>query len=158
HGEARAGLVFELVRVDVPAALAQPARPHGEPLEQLRGERRVAGAFVEIGAAEHQDVLGHGETSFLRERSRGRRIDIEPSAAAMSIRAASDRSGSMEANMHTSKKIAVVGATGRLGRPLADILRARGHRVTAISRALGVDVVTGAGLAAALDGADVVID
>jgi uncharacterized protein YbjT (DUF2867 family) len=55
-------------------------------------------------------------------------------------------------------KIAVAGATGRLGRPLVDILTADGHEVVAISRSNGVDVITGAGLAEALAGVDCIVD
>lgn len=57
--------------------------------------------------------------------------------------------------------IAVVGATGTLGRPLVAELEARGHRVRALSRSSPdhpVDLTTGAGLAAALDGVDVVVN
>jgi uncharacterized protein YbjT (DUF2867 family) len=60
--------------------------------------------------------------------------------------------------MHARRKIAVTGATGRVGRPLVDLLEERGHDVVAISRSLGVDVVTGEGLAEALDGVETVID
>lgn len=55
-------------------------------------------------------------------------------------------------------KIAVIGATGRVGRPLVDDLDGRGHEVVPISRSHGVDVVTGEGLAAALKGVDRVVD
>ncbi|HEY7103891.1 MAG TPA: NAD(P)H-binding protein [Mycobacteriales bacterium] len=55
-------------------------------------------------------------------------------------------------------KIAVAGATGRLGRHVADVLAERGHEVVPMSRATGVDVITGAGLDAALDGVEVVVD
>jgi uncharacterized protein YbjT (DUF2867 family) len=55
-------------------------------------------------------------------------------------------------------KIAVAGATGRVGRHIVDVLEARGHDVVPMSRATGVDVVTGEGLDAALDGVDVIID
>jgi uncharacterized protein YbjT (DUF2867 family) len=55
-------------------------------------------------------------------------------------------------------KIAVAGATGRLGRHVAEVLTERGHQVVAISRATGVDIITGSGLAAALDGAEVIVD
>ena len=55
-------------------------------------------------------------------------------------------------------KIAVTGATGRLGTPLVEILTEQGHEVVAISRSNGVDVITGEGLAEALAGAEVVID
>src|SRR5579862_7857045 len=55
-------------------------------------------------------------------------------------------------------KIAVAGATGRLGRHIAEVLAERGHEVAAISRATGVDVITGGGLDEALAGAEVIID
>jgi uncharacterized protein YbjT (DUF2867 family) len=55
-------------------------------------------------------------------------------------------------------KIAVVGATGRVGSQAVEVLEARGHEVVRISRANGVDVVTGKGLAEALTGVECVID
>ncbi len=55
-------------------------------------------------------------------------------------------------------RIAIAGATGRAGRHVVDVLAAGGHDVVSISRAAGVDVITGDGLAAALDGVDVIID
>jgi uncharacterized protein YbjT (DUF2867 family) len=55
-------------------------------------------------------------------------------------------------------RIAVAGATGRVGRHVVDVLRGGGHDVVAISRSNGVDVITGDGLAAALDGVQAVID
>jgi uncharacterized protein YbjT (DUF2867 family) len=60
--------------------------------------------------------------------------------------------------MESGKKIAVTGATGRLGRPLVEVLREQGHEVVEIARSHGVDVITGEGLAEALDGVEVVID
>jgi uncharacterized protein YbjT (DUF2867 family) len=55
-------------------------------------------------------------------------------------------------------RIAVAGATGRVGRHVTDVLRARGHEVVAMSRSTGVDVVTGTGLAEALTGVSCVVD
>jgi len=55
-------------------------------------------------------------------------------------------------------KIAVAGATGRLGRHVSEVLAERGHEVVAISRATGVDIITGAGLDAALNGVEVIVD
>ena len=55
-------------------------------------------------------------------------------------------------------RIAVAGATGAVGRLVVDAARAAGHDPVPLSRSGGVDVVTGAGLAAALAGADVVVD
>lgn len=55
-------------------------------------------------------------------------------------------------------RIAVAGGTGRLGRHLVDALTEAGHDAAPFSRTTGVDVVTGEGLAAALKGADVLVD
>ena len=55
-------------------------------------------------------------------------------------------------------KIAVTGATGRLGRPLVEILESEGHEVVPIARSKGVDVITGEGLAKALAGVDSIVD
>ena len=55
-------------------------------------------------------------------------------------------------------KIAVAGATGRLGTHIVEVVEERGHSVVPISRGNGVDVVTGEGLANALTGVDVIID
>jgi uncharacterized protein YbjT (DUF2867 family) len=60
--------------------------------------------------------------------------------------------------MQPSGKIAVAGATGRVGRQVVDVLEERGHDAVSISRSLGVDVVTGEGLAEALAGVETVID
>src|SRR3954468_12791728 len=58
----------------------------------------------------------------------------------------------------TKQKIAVVGATGRAGRHVVEALGAAGHEAVRISRAAGVDVITGKGLADALRGVDVIVD
>jgi putative NADH-flavin reductase len=55
-------------------------------------------------------------------------------------------------------KVAVAGATGRVGRHAVDVLNERGHEVVAISRSAGVDVITGDGLADSMTGVDAVID
>ncbi|KOX15753.1 SDR family oxidoreductase [Nocardiopsis sp. NRRL B-16309] len=63
------------------------------------------------------------------------------------------------------KSVLVTGATGTLGRPVTERLRAAGHRVRTLSRhadpddprAHAVDLRTGTGLTEALDGADVVV-
>jgi uncharacterized protein YbjT (DUF2867 family) len=57
-----------------------------------------------------------------------------------------------------SQKIAVTGATGRLGSHLVEVLEQRGHDVVPIARSVGVDVVTGDGLDEALSGVDTIID
>ena len=56
------------------------------------------------------------------------------------------------------KKIAVAGATGRVGRHAVEVLESRGNEVVRISRSNGVDVVTGEGLADALAGVEVIVD
>jgi uncharacterized protein YbjT (DUF2867 family) len=63
-----------------------------------------------------------------------------------------------ENTMQQSTRIAVAGATGRVGRHVADILESRGYDVVPISRAKGVDVITGEGLDEALTGVDTIID
>ena len=55
-------------------------------------------------------------------------------------------------------RIAVLGATGRVGSHIADVLRERGHEVVPMSRATGVDVTTGAGLDELLAGVQVIVD
>jgi uncharacterized protein YbjT (DUF2867 family) len=60
--------------------------------------------------------------------------------------------------MNPPKKIAVAGATGRVGRHVVDILEAEGHDVVAMSRSRGVDIITGEGLAGALTGVEAVVD
>lgn len=55
-------------------------------------------------------------------------------------------------------RVAVAGATGRVGRHVVDVLTERGHDVVPMSRSTGVDVVTGEGLAQALTGVECLID
>jgi uncharacterized protein YbjT (DUF2867 family) len=55
-------------------------------------------------------------------------------------------------------KIAVVGATGRVGRHVVDVLEEGGHQVVPISRSRGVDVITAEGLPKALSGTRTIID
>jgi uncharacterized protein YbjT (DUF2867 family) len=57
-----------------------------------------------------------------------------------------------------TQKIAVTGATGRLGSHLVEILEQRGHEVVPISRSNGVDVISGEGLDQALAGVETIID
>ncbi len=59
--------------------------------------------------------------------------------------------------MQEKTRIAVVGATGRLGHHVVDVMKAA-HDVVPISRSQGVDVFTGKGLAEALSGVQTVID
>ena len=60
--------------------------------------------------------------------------------------------------MKTGRRIAVAGATGRVGRHVVDVLEERGHEAVAISRSTGVDVITADGLAEALEGVEAVVD
>ncbi len=55
-------------------------------------------------------------------------------------------------------KITIVGASGLIGTKLVELLTADGHDVVAASRNTGVDVLTGEGLAGALEGADALVD
>ncbi len=57
-----------------------------------------------------------------------------------------------------SQRIAVTGATGRVGSPLVEILTGRGHEVVAIARSKGVDVVSGEGLDGALAGVETIVN
>lgn len=55
-------------------------------------------------------------------------------------------------------RIVVIGGTGLIGSKVVTILRAGGHDVVAASPRTGIDSITGAGLAAAMAGTDVVVD
>ena len=55
-------------------------------------------------------------------------------------------------------KIVVIGGSGLIGKKLVTNLRQQGHEVVAASPSSGVNTLTGEGLAAALRGAQVVID
>lgn len=55
-------------------------------------------------------------------------------------------------------RVAVAGATGNIGARTVSHLEKTGHQAVRISRSLGVDLVTGEGLQAALEGVDAVID
>ena len=55
-------------------------------------------------------------------------------------------------------RVAIAGGTGTVGAPTAEAVRASGHEAVILARSRGIDLVTGAGLDAALDGVDAVID
>jgi uncharacterized protein YbjT (DUF2867 family) len=55
-------------------------------------------------------------------------------------------------------KIVIIGGSGLIGSKLVPILRDGGHQALAASPKSGVDTLTGAGLAEALEGASVVVD
>jgi len=60
--------------------------------------------------------------------------------------------------MSSSRKFAVAGATGRVGRHVAAALEGAGHEVVRMSRSNGVDVITGDGVAEALAGVEAIVD
>ncbi|MEH3034427.1 MAG: NAD(P)H-binding protein [Aeromicrobium erythreum] len=55
-------------------------------------------------------------------------------------------------------RIVVAGGTGVVGRLVVEVARGRGHDVVVLSRAHGIDLLTGDGLAGAVEGADAVVD
>ncbi|WP_201008815.1 SDR family oxidoreductase [Paenibacillus glycanilyticus] len=55
-------------------------------------------------------------------------------------------------------KIVVIGGSGLIGKKVVSNLRNRGHEVIPASPSLGVNTITGEGLAEALSGAQVVVD
>lgn len=55
-------------------------------------------------------------------------------------------------------KIVIIGGTGLIGSKVVAILAGKGHEAVAAAPNTGVDTITGEGLAAALEGADVVVD
>src|SRR5262249_27614363 len=57
-----------------------------------------------------------------------------------------------------SMKIVVIGGTGLIGTKVVNRLRQKGHDVLAAAPNTGVNTVTGEGVAAALGGAQVVVD
>lgn len=57
-----------------------------------------------------------------------------------------------------SKKIIVIGGTGLIGKQVVASLRTLGHQTIAASPSTGINALTGEGLAAALNGADTIVD
>ena len=55
-------------------------------------------------------------------------------------------------------RLAIAGGTGMTGAHIASVARERGHRVVALSRSAGIELLSGAGLGPALEGVDAVID
>lgn len=64
----------------------------------------------------------------------------------------------MKTNIPTSKKIVVIGGSGRIGSKVVENLRQLGHDVVAASPSTGVNTITGEGLAEVLTGAQIVVD
>jgi len=63
-----------------------------------------------------------------------------------------------EPSKGTVMKIVVIGGTGLIGSKVVARLNQKGHEAIAATPSTGVDTITGEGLAAALAGADVVVD
>jgi uncharacterized protein YbjT (DUF2867 family) len=55
-------------------------------------------------------------------------------------------------------KIAIAGATGRVGHHIVEEIKKRGHDAVAMSRSKGIDIISGEGLKNALAGVDCIID
>ena len=55
-------------------------------------------------------------------------------------------------------RIAVAGGTGAVGKYVVHAAERAGHEATSLSRATGIDLRTGVGLEAALEGVDVIVD
>jgi uncharacterized protein YbjT (DUF2867 family) len=55
-------------------------------------------------------------------------------------------------------KLAIAGGTGLVGRHVVAAAQAQGHEVVVLSRSVGVDVVSGEGLAVALTGVQTIVD
>lgn len=55
-------------------------------------------------------------------------------------------------------RIAIAGGTGQAGAAAVTAARARGHEVVVLARSVGVDLVSGEGVAHALDGIEAIID
>src|ERR1044072_4830277 len=68
------------------------------------------------------------------------------------------RSDERSPPMTNPRKVAVTGATGRVGRHIVDVLERGGEDVVPISRSNGVDVITREGLPEALQGVESVIE
>src|SRR3954452_4832285 len=74
------------------------------------------------------------------------------------FRAPSRRVGESGHRGGRAMRIAVAGGTGVVGSLLVEELRSGGHDPVVLARSQGVDITTGAGLEAALDGAEAVVD
>ncbi len=66
--------------------------------------------------------------------------------------------GDVKTNIPTSKRIVVIGGSGRIGSKVVKNLRQLGHEVVAASPSTGVDTITGEGLAEVMAGTQIVVD
>src|SRR5512142_646555 len=76
----------------------------------------------------------------------------------VALRIQSSALGDRGRGERAAMKIVVIGGTGLIGKKVVMNLRQHGHEVVAASPSLGVNTVTGEGLAQALAGAQVVVD
>ena len=114
------------------ASAAHPA------LAGAAGGRRGGDARHDRGAAAPRTPRPSASSAGSRTTRAGARASRRASAEAIT-------QSKEVGGMPQVQKIAVAGATGRLGRPVVDILESRGHDVVPISRSQGVDVITGEG-------------
>src|SRR5882757_6758241 len=84
----------------------------------------------------------------------GDRIDVSFHAFSVVY----SRFGGRGRSERAAMKIVVIGGSGLIGKKVVMNLRQHGHEVVAASPSLGVNTVTGEGLAQALAGAQVVVD
>ncbi|MEV7106079.1 NAD-dependent epimerase/dehydratase family protein [Streptomyces atroolivaceus] len=66
--------------------------------------------------------------------------------------------GDMSVKERSGMRVAVAGGTGLVGRYVVEELAATGQEPVVLARSQGVDLVTGAGLDAAMAGVEVVVD
>jgi uncharacterized protein YbjT (DUF2867 family)/CTP:molybdopterin cytidylyltransferase MocA len=104
-----------------------------------------------------RSVGDEGGRAFLRGRSDVAWVDCSDLAtgADIDVNPAVYPAGS---GRHDTVKITVIGASGLIGSKVVALLTSQGHEVVGASRDTGADVLTGAGLADALAGANVLVD
>jgi hypothetical protein len=90
--------------------------------------------------------------AYLPERDKRSEITASP------LRASLDQLAGLPEAFVIVMKIVVIGGSGLVGSKLVTKLREQGHEPVAAPPASGVNTLTGEGLAAALDGASVVVD
>jgi uncharacterized protein YbjT (DUF2867 family) len=91
-----------------------------------------------------------------RRRGPRRLVDMQKQERVVPLASRSDHHPSAAPSLRGT--VVVAGATGAVGAPLVTALRTLGCPVVPIARSAGVDLTTGTGLAAAMTGADTVVD
>src|SRR6476469_8532236 len=81
-----------------------------------------------------------------------------PQGLSARLRALSTHTDVNDSAWRADMKIVVIGGTGIIGTKLVARLRGKGHEVVAASPASGINTITGAGLAEALAGTQIVVD